>query len=115
MSAEIIPFPTRAPLVDEEPELMDLNKMLIRGETTFGLNAEGDAKASLGVRDGDLLICDRALKPRVGDLIIEEREGDLYVERFRRALSLADSADVAGPIFGVVTFVIHATREGGAA
>ncbi len=76
-----------------------------------------------GIFDGDLLVVDRAFKPKTGDIVIACVNGDFTVKRLRiiknvaalhadnpdyAPIPLADLTDAV--IWGVVTYVIKKTR-----
>jgi DNA polymerase V len=76
-----------------------------------------------GIFDGDLLVVDRALKARNGDIVIACLNGDFTVKRLRitkNAAALhADNPNYAptpltdqidAVIWGIVTYVIKKTR-----
>ncbi len=73
-----------------------------------------------GIFAGDLLIVDRSLKPKSGDIVIAELDGELSVRRYERvgkkitlstdssyieAIHLSTSFDFT--IWGVATAAIH--------
>lgn len=64
--------------------------------STFYVRAEGDSMVGDGIFDGDLLVVDRAVEPRHGDVVIAAVDGELTVKRFvrrgRRAALLAAKA-----------------------
>ncbi|MEJ1654232.1 S24 family peptidase, partial [Escherichia coli] len=84
--------------------------------------ASGESMNQAGVQNGDLLVVDRAEKPQHGDIVIAEIDGEFTVKRQllrpRPALEpVSDSPEFRTLypenicIFGVVTHVIHRTRE----
>ena len=89
---------------------------------TFFLRASGESMNQSGVQNGDLLVVDRAEKPQHGDIVIAEIDGEFTVKRLllrpRPALEpVSDSPEFRTLypenicIFGIVTHVIHRTRE----
>jgi len=79
--------------VDEEGDGLDLNDYLIRRPaSTFYARAQGDAMASEGIHDGDLLVVDRGVQPQHGDLVIAVSETEMLC----RQLDLRDSCLRAG-------------------
>ena len=70
--------------VSSSPSL-DLNDLLVkRPAATFFMKVEGDAMAGEGIRDGDLLVVDRSLRPASGDVIVACVDGDFMVRVYRR-------------------------------
>lgn len=96
MTAQVIPFAQR----DIETDLLDLNKHLIgKPGDTFGLTFDGEPSPEIGLYPRDLLIVDRSLAPRIGDVVITLRAGDYIVKPY-----------AGGKVWGVVTHVIHTLR-----
>lgn len=112
-------FPS--PAEDFVEKRIDLNECLVRHkEATFFLRVQGDCMARLGISDGDLLVVDRSLSPKHGNVVVAVVEGQLMVKQLLqwdgqcilRAAS-PKSPDVAiSPqtdlvIWGVVCWSIH--------
>ena len=101
---------------------LSLDEHLIRQpESTFLMRVSGDALAAEGIRDGDLLVVDRAAPVTAGSLVVAVSAGAFALRRVgrdargRRVLQSADPAtpdpvlstdgDVA--LWGVARWVIH--------
>jgi DNA polymerase V len=75
---EAIPIPYRSA---EAPDGLDLNSLLIPHPlSTFYMRVRGHRLRSWGVHDGDLLLIDRAIKPRHGHLVVVAH-GERFVLR----------------------------------
>jgi DNA polymerase V len=119
MSSVAAGFPS--PADDYVEAQLDLNEHLIRHPAaTFFIHASGNSMVNAGIYDGDLLIVDRSLAPRDGDVAIAVLYGDLTVKRIRkrdgRLLLEPDNAaypaidvpaDAGFQVWGVVTHAIH--------
>ena len=107
------------PTIDSE---VDLNELLVRHESdTFMLRVEGDSMTEAGIFDDDMLIVDRSMAARHGDIVIAQLNDTeftckrLYKRTDRLALipeNPAYSAIEISPgqnlnICGVVTGVIR--------
>lgn len=58
----------------------DLNTLLVKHEcTTFYLKAYGDSMAPF-IREDDILVVDKALAPRSGDVVVATVNGDFTVK-----------------------------------
>jgi len=88
---------------------------------TFFLRASGSSMASAGMKDGDLLVIDRAVTPDHGDIIVATADGEFIVRQLQlrphlalRSLNPPHQAIYVNPdeldVFGVVTHFIHSTR-----
>ena len=100
---------------------LDLNEHLIEHrEATFFVRAQGHSMIGAGIIDGDLLVVDRALEARDGDIVIAAIDGDLTLKRLYKrdgVIRLAPENPRYRPIelqegqeltlWGVVTSVIH--------
>ena len=75
-------FPSPAEQYQEPP--LDLNELLVkRPAATYFVRVEGDSMVGAGIRDGDLLVVDRSLRPADGDVIIASVDGDFTVKTLR--------------------------------
>lgn len=114
-------FPS--PAQDYVEKTLDLNELLIqRPAATYFVRAEGDSMIGAGIHDGDILIVDRSLSAKHGDIVIASLQGELTVKQLelRPCCRLLPRNSRYPPImipegeslelFGVVTNVIHALR-----
>ena len=116
-------FPS--PADDHQERVIDLNEELIGEEcATFffkviGQSAEGDF-----VRNGDIIVVDRSLKPRHGDEVLVVLDGERCVKRLcqRGERTWLESATPGYPVIevslerelcieGVVTWSLHQIRR----
>ncbi|RMH61397.1 MAG: LexA family transcriptional regulator [Bacteroidetes bacterium] len=115
-------FPS--PADDHLDQSLDLNEYLIRHPAaTFFVRVQGRSMTGAGIRDGDLLIVDRSLEPRPGDVVVAALDGELTVKRLQRQggriwlqashpsfppIEIEEEMDVR--VWGVVTHAIHVLR-----
>ncbi|HDT12307.1 MAG TPA: translesion error-prone DNA polymerase V autoproteolytic subunit [Candidatus Marinimicrobia bacterium] len=112
-------FPSPA---DDYIELkLDLNKHLIQNPSaTFYVRVRGHSMVNAGISDGDMLIVDRSLEPKDGDVAVCVLNGEFTVKRIHvRGSSLfllpenpeypplSIDKDDDFRIWGVVSYVIH--------
>jgi len=116
-------FPS--PAEDYVEGKLDLNEHLIRRPAaTFIVRVEGESMTGAGILPGDLLVVDRSLKPKSGDIVIAAVGGELTVKRLARvrggwvlraenpdypAISLNEDGGggAENALWGVVTSAIH--------
>ena len=73
-------FPS--PAGDHVEGKLDLNEHLIRRPAaTYFVRAEGESMRDAGIFSGDLMIVDRSVNPKSGDVVIALVHGDLTVKR----------------------------------
>ena len=112
-------FPS--PADDYTEENIDLNEHLIRNPfSTFFLRVKGDSMINSGIYDKDLIIVDKSLNPKPGNIVIAMIDGEFTVKRFSIKnnklylkaenrnypdFNLEDYSDVH--IWGVVIYSIH--------
>ena len=112
-------FPS--PADDYTEENIDLNDHLIRNPfSTFFLRVKGDSMINSGIHDKDLIIVDKSLNPKPGNIVIAMIDGEFTVKRFSIKnnklylkaenrnypdFNLEDYSDVH--IWGVVIYSIH--------
>lgn len=115
-------FPSPA---DDHLEIsLDLNQALIRHPAaTFYARVKGSSMIDAGIEEGDLLVVDKALEPKDGDIAVCFLDGEFTVKRISlredEVCLVAANSDfpeirVSGEsdlvIWGVVTYVIHRAR-----
>lgn len=113
-------FPTS---VDDSIEMaLDLNQYVVKNPaTTFFVRAEGDSMRDAGIFSGDILVVDRSLDPRSGNVVIAVIFDELTIKRLRlekqKAFLVAENPDyepieiteeMDSSIWGVVT---HSVRK----
>ena len=60
---------------------IDLNSYIVRKpEETFLVHATGDSMIDAGIRDGDLLVVDRSIKPVHGKIVVAAVDGAVTVK-----------------------------------
>ena len=73
-------FPS--PADDHTEENIDLNEHLISNPfSTFFLRVKGDSMINAGIRDKDLIIVDKSLTARPGNIIIAMIDGEFTMKR----------------------------------
>lgn len=114
------------PASDDAEGPLDLNKLCIKHPAaSYFIRARGDSMIGAGIHDGDILVVDRALQVRNGDVIIASIDGEFTVKRFERTQdgirlvpenpaypAIEIGRDTAScEFFGVVTSTIHFFRH----
>ncbi|GEQ86190.1 protein impA [Patiriisocius marinistellae] len=88
-----------------EPSI-DLNKELTQQkDATFYVRVEGDAWSQFSILNNDVLIIDKAITPRAGDLALVVEEGDFNVIY----IPLSSSTH-SFTLWGVITYIIHKVK-----
>lgn len=73
-------FPS--PVTDDVEDTIDPAEMLVaHPESTYFVHATGESMIEAGIFPGDLLVVDRALEPRSGDIVIARVNNDYTVKR----------------------------------
>lgn len=120
-----VPAGFPSPAADFAVKRHDLNDLLItHPHATFMWRASGHSMVDFGIFDGDILVCDRALEAKHGDIVIAEVDGDFTVKqlwRFRGTAQLRAGNKTFAPIIfkdgqtmticGVVTATIKRFRQ----
>ena len=100
---------------------LDLNAHLVaHPAATFVVRVAGDSMAGAGIRDGDLLVVDRAREAKSGAIVVAVVDGELTVKRLRigrqgirleaenpayKPIEVRESADLV--VWGVVAHAIR--------
>lgn len=116
-------FPNAAEESVETP--LDLNTLLIKHPaSTFYMRVDGDSMRDMSIYSGDLIIVDKSLEIRSGDVVVAFIDGEFTLKQFVKH----DNGGVLKPanpnypnivikedsdfqIWGVVTHTIHAHRK----
>jgi DNA polymerase V len=115
-------FPS--PAQDFMSESIDLNRdLIIHSESTFYARVAGDSLKDANVADGDILVIDKSLEPRDGDMAVCLVEGDFtlkFIEKHKDFLLLRPANPDYEPIkvlpeqdfmvWGIVTYIVHKVR-----
>lgn len=115
-------FPS--PAQEYVSERIDLNKALVHNpSSTFFARVDGISMVEEGIDDGDLIVVDRSLEPRDGDLAVCCLDGEFTLKRIRlqgRRVVLMPSNRQFRPIvvtednefcvWGIVTHTIKSNR-----
>lgn len=104
---------------------LDLNELCVRHPAaTYFIRARGESMLGAGIGDGDVLVVDRSLAARNGDIIIAAVNGAFTVKRLEKrgnAVRLIPENPAFSPItltpgmqaefFGVVTHVVKQMKR----
>lgn len=65
--------------------VLDIHDYLVKNPaSTFFLKMESDGPEDAGLKTGDVLVIDRSLSPKEGNIIVVSKEGELKVEYFSK-------------------------------
>jgi len=114
-------FPS--PADDYTEEHIDLNEHLISNPfSTFFLRVKGESMINAGIKDEDLIIVDKSLVAKPGDIVIAMIDGEFTIKRLSMKndelylkaenhnypdFSFKNHIDVDVQIWGVVLYSIH--------
>jgi DNA polymerase V len=74
-------FPSPAEQYETEP--IDFNKDLVtHPDTTFYARVIGDSMIDAGINEDDIVVVDRSLEPRKGDIVVGFINGDFTIKYF---------------------------------
>ncbi len=116
-----VPAGIPAPQHDASRDEIDLNKFLVQHpRDTFFIRARGESMRDAGIRDGSILVVDRARVPSSGDIVVAILEGEFTVKRYvadeqgvvlhpenPQFRDIRVEAEARFAVWGVVTYVIH--------
>jgi DNA polymerase V len=118
-------FPS--PAAEYAGERIDIVRELSRHpDTTFYAMVSGESMREAGLQNGDIIVIDKSLTPKNGDIIVAAIDGEFTIKEFRMDSSgqcawLIPHNEAYQPIrvteednfsvWGVVTHCIHKTRR----
>ena len=121
---DAVPAGFPSPASDYSEKALDLNELCIsKPAATYFVRAQGESMIEAGIFHDDVLVVDRSLTARHGDIVIAEFNGELTVKKLELEPKLRlvpmnrNHAPVVVPegvdleIFGVVTNVVHNLRK----
>ena len=121
LAGESVPAGFPSPAEEYLEKRLDLNEHLVaRPEATYFVRVSGDSMIGAGIHHGDLLVVDRSLDPKPGNVIIALVDGEFTVKRLRRTaiglelapenpeyVSIPLSEETDFQVWGVVLHVVH--------
>lgn len=76
-------FPS--PAADYEDRSLDIHEYLVRNPvSTFFFSVEGDSMQAAEIFDGDILVVDKSIRPRHGQIVVAFVDGQRLVKRLYR-------------------------------
>ena len=76
-------FPS--PAADYEDQRLDINEYLVRNPvSTFFFSVEGDSMEGAEIFAGDILVVDKSIRPRHGQIVVAFVDGQRLVKRLYR-------------------------------
>jgi DNA polymerase V len=121
LAGESVPAGFPSPAEEYLEKRLDLNEHLVaRPESTYFVRVSGDSMIGAGIHHGDLLVVDRSLDPRPGNVVIALVDGEFTVKRLMKtpfglelapenpeyvAIPLSEETDFQ--VWGVVLHVVH--------
>ncbi|NTU58195.1 MAG: translesion error-prone DNA polymerase V autoproteolytic subunit [Chlorobiaceae bacterium] len=115
-------FPS--PAEDHLELKLDLNKALVRHpNATFYGRVKGTSMIDAGIEEGDILVIDKSLEPKDGDIAVCFVDGEFTVKRISngddglylmpaneefKPIRISEESDFL--VWGIVTYVIHKAR-----
>lgn len=115
-------FPS--PATDYCESRLDLNELCVKHPAaTYFVRAQGDSMIEAGIFPGDVLVVDRSLIAKHGDIVIAALNGELTVKKLEAkptlrlvsmnsnysAVEIPEETDIE--IFGVATTVVHSLKN----
>lgn len=101
-SAVVAGFPSPAEQYTEKN--LDLNELMITNPpATFFVRVAGDSMNGAGIHDGDLLVVNKSLGAKSGDIVIANVEGEFTV-KFLRKRGRRVFLEAANPAFAPIDF-----------
>ncbi len=79
-----VPAGFPSPAEDFADGTLDLNDLIEHPAATFIVRVSGPSMTGAGIYDGDLLVVDRSINPRSGQIVVAVCDGDMVVKRLKR-------------------------------
>lgn len=125
LAASQIPAGFPSPADDYVEDNLDLAQHLVQHpNATFYVRVIGESMVGAGIQSGDILVVDRSLDARDGDVVVAAVNGEFTVKRLRYRLGqpwltpanpafkpMLITEDMDTVIWGVVTASVHQYRK----
>src|ERR1041384_3688422 len=73
------------PADDARGVALDLNELIIRHPvSTYYLRVEGDSMTGAGIVHDDIVVVDKSLEPKSGDIVVAAVDGDFTLKHLKR-------------------------------
>lgn len=106
-----VPAGFPSPADDYIADWLDLNAHLVKHPAaTFFARASGTSMVEAGINDKALLVVDRSLKPKQGDVVIAAVNGELtckILDKRRKQLRAAGAGHAPVPLDGELDVIVH--------
>ncbi len=80
-----VPAGFAAPAEEQAEELLTLEDYLVRDrKATFLLRVKGVSMINAGINEGDLVVVERGVEPRVNDIVVGVLDGEYTLKRLRK-------------------------------
>jgi repressor LexA len=77
-------FPS--PAEEELADTLSLDDLMVKNrEATFLLKVSGDSMSGVGIMPGDMVIIDRSVSPKSGDIVVAEVDGAWTMKRLKKS------------------------------
>ncbi|KAF0179951.1 MAG: DNA polymerase V [Nitrospirae bacterium] len=77
-------FPS--PAEEELADTLSLDDLMVKNrQATFLLKVSGDSMSGVGIMPGDMVIIDRSLSPKSGDIVVAEVDGAWTMKRLKKS------------------------------
>ncbi|MBI3532204.1 MAG: translesion error-prone DNA polymerase V autoproteolytic subunit [Burkholderiales bacterium] len=91
-------FPS--PAEDLQEQSIDLVQLLLtHPQATFLIRARGTSMVGVGIYDNDILVVNRALKPRHMDVVVAVVDGEFTIKQLHQTAGRAPRLKAANPTF----------------
>lgn len=95
----------QSPAQDYTEGVIDLNKELVSSpNSTFYARVKGNSFEALGVGEGDIIVVDKSLIPKQGDLAVCVTDGEFVLKHIK-------AKEKQMHLWGVVTYSIKKLRK----
>ncbi len=76
-------FPT--PAEEERLGEVSFDDLLVRNpQSTYVVKVSGDSMSGAGIQPGDMVVVERGVQPRMGDIVVAQVDGDWTMKRYER-------------------------------
>lgn len=104
----LIPAGFPSPAADYVEGKLDLNDLIKRPAATFAVRVSGCSMTRAGLMDGSVVLVDRSITPKPGDVVVAVLDGEMTVKRLlKRNGSYILAPDCDDPLYRPIALGEH--------
>lgn len=91
---------------DGEKRPLDIHDLMVKNQSsTFFMKMESDGPEGTDIKSGDILVIDRSLTPKRGNVLVVAEDGELKVQKHSTKSDLSEDLTLWGVVTGLLRYL----------